>query len=72
MDKPIPVDFLNSIGGISMWKQLGFRFDVDVDLEGIWDTIPIEQQQEFIRVYSGLLVKVTKKLPAEKMEQENE
>ena len=23
-------------------KQLGFRFDVDADLEGIWDSIPIE------------------------------
>ena len=55
-----------------MLKQLGFRFDVDADLEGIWDFIPIEHQQEFIRVYSGLVVKVTKNQPPVNSEHENE
>ena len=52
-------------------KQLGFRFDVDADLEGIWDSIPIHQQ-EFIRVHSELVVKVTKNQPPVNSEHENE
>lgn len=66
------VGFLNYIGRNSILKQLGFRFDVDADLEGIWDSIPIEHQQEFIRVHSELVVKVTKNQPPVNSEHENE
>ena len=53
-------------GEMIMWKQLGFRF-VDIeDLNGIWDSIRVDQQQEFVRVYSMLLVRLIKKqLPTE-------
>ena len=59
-------------GEMSMWKQLGFRFDDETDLKGIWESIPVDQQQEFIRVYSILLVKLTKKQQPTELESENE
>ena len=55
-----------------MWMQLGFRFDDETDLKGIWESIPVDQQQEFIRVYSILLVKHTKKQQPTELESENE
>ena len=53
-------------GEMIMWKQFGFRFEDIEDLNGIWDSIPVDQQQEFVRVYSMLLVRLIKKqLPTE-------
>ena len=37
-------------------KQLGFRFDVDADLEGNWDSIPIEHSHSRFEHSIGVML----------------
>ena len=43
-----------------MLKQPSLKFPGPTDLDDVWETIPIEDQQEFARVLASLLMKAIK------------
>jgi len=55
-----------------MWEQPVLMFDSETDLHGIWESIPMDQRQEFIVVCAMLLVEVAIKSPAHAQGSEHE
>ena len=49
--------------GVPMREQPVLMFDSEIDLHGIWESIPLNQRKEFIVVCAMLLVKVAIKSP---------